>query len=132
MDRSLLRRQDDAPTSTAEPRLMLLETLREYGLERLAEAGEEDAARNRHAAHFLALAEAAESALQRPDGADWRERLEREHDNLRAALGWLLGRGEGERALRLTGALWHFWLGARPPERGPLAARGAGRRRGER
>src|SRR5205823_3459385 len=78
--------------------------------------GEGDAARERHAAHYLALAEAAEAALSGPEGLAWRARLAREHDNLRAALGWLLGRGEGERAVRLAGALARFWS-----ERGHLS-----------
>ena len=104
------------PADDAEPRLTCLETIREYGLERLEERGEGEAARERHAAYYLALAEAADAALSGPDGVAWRARLAREHDNLRAALGWVLGRGEGARALRLAGALARFWS-----ERGHLS-----------
>jgi predicted ATPase/transcriptional regulator with XRE-family HTH domain len=115
-DRSLLRREDGRSEGGAEPRLTLLETIREYGLERLEEHGEGEAARERHAAHYLALAEAADSALSGPAGLAWRTRLAREHDNLRAALGWMLGSGEGARALRLATALSRFWS-----ERGHLS-----------
>jgi len=116
VDRSLLRRDDREDEAGAEPRLIFLETIREFGLERLEECGEGGAARERHAAYCLALAEAAESALIGPDGFAWRARLAREHDNLRAALGWLLERGDGARALRLAGALAGFWS-----ERGHLS-----------
>ena len=116
VDRSLLRRADSDQEGSVELRLTILETIREYGLERLEEHGEEEAARERHAAHYLALAEAAELAMGGPDGRAWRVRLAREHDNLRAALGWLLGRGEGTPALQLAGALARFWS-----ERGHLS-----------
>ena len=97
-----------------EPRLVMLETLREYGLERLASHGEEGATRRAHAMYYLRLSEEAE---QNPLGAEhtvWLERLEREHDNLRAALRWSLEQGEAghnmELALRLGGALKLFWI----------------------
>jgi predicted ATPase/transcriptional regulator with XRE-family HTH domain len=109
VDMSLLRSEGEVHAGLAEPRLVMLETLHEYGLEQLAAHGEGNTARDRHAAHYLALAEAAEPALAGPDGPVWLTRLERAHDNLRAALAWLLGRGEAERALRLAGALWRFW-----------------------
>src|SRR5262249_49627885 len=83
-DKSLLR-QDDPD---GEPRLRMLETILEYGLERLVERGESDRARQQHAAHFLALAEQAEPGLWSAGQAVWLERLETEHDNLRAALDW--------------------------------------------
>jgi DNA-binding CsgD family transcriptional regulator len=103
--KSLLRRE---PSAEGE-RFRMLETIREYASERLAEAGEAEDAATRHAAFFLAFAEAAEPELTRPGQADWLERLEREHDNLRAALDWLLVRGHAEQALRLGAALWRFW-----------------------
>jgi predicted ATPase len=81
----------------------MLETVREYALERLTQRGEAAAARRRHADHFLALADATGT-----DTAGF-DRLEREHDNLRAALRWYLHADEGERALRLGCRLWTFW-----------------------
>jgi len=90
-------------------RYRLLETVRQYGWERLEEAGEAAAARRRHAAHFLALAEEAEPALTGPDQGRWLQRLDREYDNLRAALRWARDGGEQEGGLRLAAALWRFW-----------------------
>ncbi|HET8627375.1 MAG TPA: diguanylate cyclase [Thermomicrobiales bacterium] len=102
LDQSLLRRVEGAG---AEPRYAMLETIREYALERLTASGEEVDARERHAGYFLALAERAAAA---PD--TWRERLDAEHDNLRAALDWLLRRSADPAAgLRLAGALAPFW-----------------------
>jgi len=96
-----------------EPRLMMLETIREFGLEALAKSGEMEAARQAHTAYYLRLAEEAEPELKGPHQAAWFERLERELDNLRAALNWLLERGEArersEMALRLGASLWYFW-----------------------
>lgn len=108
LNRNLLRAQDAEPGST-EPRFTLLETLREYGLEQLADSGAIEQARQQHAAYFLALAERAASELTGRAGTTWRARLEREHENLRAALGWVVAQHDHERALRLTGALWRFW-----------------------
>ena len=87
----------------------MLETIRAYAQERLTASAETAAARDAHAAYFLALAEAAEPRLHGPEQLAWLERLETEHDNLRAALAWTLERGENETALRLTGALGEFW-----------------------
>jgi predicted ATPase len=109
LDRSLLRRQEESSTGTEPPRLVMLETLREYGLEQLEASGEAETLRHRHAAHYLALAEAAEPELNGPHGREWGVRLEREHDNLRAALRWVLDSGNGQTGLRLVGALWRFW-----------------------
>ncbi len=96
-----------------EPRLVMLETIREYGLECLESARETETTHQAHAAYYLALAEEAALELQGPQQAAWLEQLELEHDNLRAALGWFLERnGDGssrEMALRLGGALWKFW-----------------------
>ena len=97
----------------AEPRFVMLETIREYGLEMLASGGEAQATRQAHAAYYLALAEQAESGLLGPQQITWFQQLEREHDNLRTALSWFLEQGShepsGELALRLSGALWRFW-----------------------
>ncbi|MGO8948022.1 MAG: helix-turn-helix transcriptional regulator [Ktedonobacterales bacterium] len=96
----------------AEPAFGMLETVRAYAEERLAAAGELETARRAHASSFLALAERAEPELRGRDQRAWFFRLEREHDNLRAALRWLLDQddaAERARALRLAGALGWFW-----------------------
>jgi tetratricopeptide (TPR) repeat protein len=91
-------------------RFRMLETIRAYALERLAERGEADEFRRRHAEHFADLAEDAEMRVLRgADQADWIERIETEHDNLRAALGWTHEAGETELELRIAGALRGFW-----------------------
>jgi DNA-binding CsgD family transcriptional regulator len=90
-------------------RYRLLEPVRQYALEKLEESGEGDAARRAHAEYFLALAEEAEPELFGPRDVEWFDRLEEEHDNLRAALSWALERAEAELGLRLGGALQLFW-----------------------
>jgi non-specific serine/threonine protein kinase len=92
-----------------EPRLVLLETIREYALERLEAAGETEAVRRRHALWFRDLAEQAAPELQGPHLLAWLDRLEREHANLRAAVRWCQAQGEVELGLRLAGALREFW-----------------------
>ena len=87
-----------------------METTREYALEQLQTSGEAPAARCRAAAHFLALAEAAEPHLTGPEQTVWLDRLEAEHDNLRAALGWSVEADEVETGLRLATALTLFWF----------------------
>ncbi len=91
-------------------RFRMLETIREYALERLEERGEAEELRCRHAEYFLVLAEEAEPQLRGPQELDWLDRLEEEHNNLRAALRWSLDRGEAETPLRLAAALGGFWL----------------------
>ena len=97
----------------AEGRYRLLETIRLYARQRLVEAGESHAVWDRHLAFFLALAERAEPELAAADGPVWLDRLEREHDNLRAALQWADTTGASESALRLVTALALFfeWRG---------------------
>jgi predicted ATPase/serine/threonine protein kinase/DNA-binding CsgD family transcriptional regulator len=111
IDKSLLQQTEQ---EGEELRLALLETIREYGLEALEASGEMEVTRQAHAAHYLRLVELAEQAFDGPQQAAWLERLEREHDNLRAALRWSLERGEAgqsmELAMRLGSALWLFWL----------------------
>ncbi|MDP9370305.1 MAG: tetratricopeptide repeat protein [Chloroflexota bacterium] len=106
VDKSLLQQTEEAD---GQPRFGMLETIREYGLERLWEADEAEEVRARHAAHYLTLAEQAEPELTGPEQATWLERLEANHDNLRAALGWSDEAGETETGLRLAGALRRFW-----------------------
>jgi predicted ATPase len=92
-----------------EARYRLLETVRQYGREKLSDLGEEGQLRERHAGYCLKLAEVAEPELKGEGQVAWLERLEREQDNLGAAMRWLLERGESEEAARLGWALWLFW-----------------------
>jgi predicted ATPase/class 3 adenylate cyclase len=103
VDKSLLRFN--------EGRYWMLETIREYGSECLEASGEGEEFRRRHAEHFLALAEEAYPNLTGSPKA-WLERLEAEHDNIRAALDRLEAAGETQLVLRLSGALWKFWYQA--------------------
>ena len=95
--------------SEGEPRFGMLETMRQYALERLAERGDGEAVRRRHAGFYLRLAEEAEPALLGPDQMRWARRLDSERGNLRAALNWAAESGESEVGLRTAGALWRFW-----------------------
>lgn len=90
-------------------RYRLLETLREYGWEQLLESGETEETQRKHAVYFVDLSEEAEPELTGPQQASWLERLEQEHDNLRAALRWSAESEDAETGLRLGGALWRFW-----------------------
>jgi predicted ATPase/DNA-binding CsgD family transcriptional regulator len=92
-----------------EPRFAMLDTIREFGVERLDAAGEGEAARRTHAGYFLAVAEQAEAALRGPDQASWMRRLEADYHNFNAALAWSLAAGETAGALRTGAALWRFW-----------------------
>lgn len=91
-------------------RYRMLETIRAYGLEQLLVRGEEAAVRAAHGRYYLALAEAASAQMHGPDQPDWLERLERDHDNLRATLRWAADSGETDIALRLGRALTLFWF----------------------
>jgi predicted ATPase/class 3 adenylate cyclase len=91
-----------------EPRFTMLETIREYGLEQLAQSGEEEATRRAHTEFFLTLVEEAESKLTSPEQLVWLERLEAEHDNLLAALNWALV-SDAQKALQLAVGLAWFW-----------------------
>jgi non-specific serine/threonine protein kinase len=93
----------------AEPRLSMLETIGEYALEQLAARGEEELLRARHAAYYLHVAESAQPKLDSAEQAVWLERLEAEHDNLRAALSWALDGGEAALAVSLGAVPWRFW-----------------------
>jgi tetratricopeptide (TPR) repeat protein len=106
LDKNLLQQREQ---EAHEPRLLMLETIREYGLERLAASGDMEVTRRAHANYYLRLAEEVEPKLYGSEQQVWFDRLEQEHENLRAALQWLLERKEAERALRLCGALCWFW-----------------------
>ncbi len=106
VDRSLLVVQD---VSQGSRRYRMLETIREFAAQRLAEAGEDDLIHTRHRNHFLAVAEAAEPELLGPDEDRWRARLTAEQDNLRAALAWSRDHGDSEALARMVAALWWFW-----------------------
>ncbi len=106
VDKSLLQQEEQAD---GEPRFLMMETIREYALERLAASGEAEAMRQQHATFFLQLAEEADPKVRSTEQATWYRRLEVEHDNLRAALHWTLEHQEVEIGLRLAGALWAFW-----------------------
>jgi len=114
LDKSLLQQTEQ---EGQEPRLVMLETIREYGLEQMLVHGEMETVRQGHAEYYLRLSEQAEPELVGPGQAMWLERLEQEHENLRAVMQWSLEQAEGERgdawtreiALRLGGALRQFW-----------------------
>jgi non-specific serine/threonine protein kinase len=93
----------------ADARYRLLETIRQYAGEKLLAAGEAEAVRDRHRDWYLELAEQAKPELIGPNQVAWLDRLERERDNLRAALEWALERGEADQALRLAAAVWRLW-----------------------
>ncbi len=92
-----------------DPRYRMLETLREYGAERLAAAGEVAAVKRAHALHFLALAEEADPHLRGPDQLEWYAKLTAERDNLIAALRFAVDTGDADTATRLGAALAWFW-----------------------
>jgi predicted ATPase/DNA-binding CsgD family transcriptional regulator len=91
-------------------RYRLLDSIRQYALEKLEQSGEAEDVMQAHAEYFLALAEEAEPELIGPREAEWFERLEEELDNFRAALSWASEYGEAELGLRLAGSLMSFWL----------------------
>ncbi|GII30851.1 BTAD domain-containing putative transcriptional regulator [Planotetraspora mira] len=104
VDKSLVEVTDDG-------RYRMLETIRAYALERLAEAGESGEFHRRHARHFLALAEEAEPHLRAAGQLEWIARLGAEQDNLHAALRWAIDSGDVEISLRLCGELsWYWWV----------------------
>jgi predicted ATPase len=92
-----------------EVRYRLLETIRQYAERKRLDAGEEAAVGARHRDWYLELAERADEPVHGPEQRRWLERLERDHDNLRAALGWCLGAGQAEPGLRMASALFFFW-----------------------
>jgi predicted ATPase/DNA-binding XRE family transcriptional regulator len=102
-----------APGPDGSERFGQLETLREYAAGRVAARrdGSVEALGARHLAYFVDVAERAGQALRGPEELAWLDRLDRDHDNLRAALGWAAARDDGlEHALRLAGGIWRFWM----------------------
>ena len=110
VDQSLVQRIEDV---NGEPRFTMLETVREYALERLDASGELSEVRQRHADHFTELAEKAELQLTSAQRKPWLAQLQAEHNNLRAALSWLIReRADAAGSLRLAGALpWMWYFG---------------------
>ena len=105
VDKSLVQVSEQG----GEARYRLLETVRQYAREKLEDSGEEPAVKRRHAGFFLEFAERVEPKINGKDREFWLERLDAEHDNLRAALVWRWEEAEGETALRLSGVLSWFW-----------------------
>jgi predicted ATPase len=105
VDSSLVQPQ----TRDGEPRFGLLQTIREYALERLRDGADWGEAHDRHAAYFRALAEPAPAELQGPGQLAWLDRLETEHGNLGAAMSWLVEQDQLEPAIQLSWATWRFW-----------------------
>ncbi len=106
VNQSLIQRGPDIET---EPRFTMLETIREYGLERLRDQGEMTATRETHAWYFLGQAEAAARDAGGASDSGWMRRLTTERSNLLAALDWLGKAGHADAVLQMTGALWHYW-----------------------
>lgn len=105
VDQSIVRLDESAE----EPRFTMLETIREYAAEMLAVRGEMEMIADRHAAAMLELAQQAAPELAGAAQRMWLDRLEREHDNMRAALDWSAGKPDPVVATRLASALWRFW-----------------------
>jgi predicted ATPase/DNA-binding winged helix-turn-helix (wHTH) protein len=106
VDKSLVQQSDQG---NDEPRFGMLETIREYCLERLGDSGEEQATRRAHAAYCLVLAEEGNPDLAETERAAWLARCDIEHDNFRAALDWLFQTSDVEWSFRLCVALFRFW-----------------------
>ena len=94
----------------AEARYRMLDTIRQYARLKNLEAGEAEGLHTRHLHYILRLVEGAESGLRGHEQPRWLDRLEAEHDNLRAALDWSQASGDTEAGLRLVGGLFRFWL----------------------
>jgi predicted ATPase/class 3 adenylate cyclase len=110
VEMSLVRMDETA----SEPRFRMFETIREYAIDRLTEAGEDAAIRERHAAFYLDFAEAAEPELVRANQAAWLDRLATDGPSITAALGWLLDQNRIEEGLRLSVAMRFYWLRRAP------------------
>jgi predicted ATPase len=105
VEQSLVTMQSDAGAG----RYTVLEPVRQYALEKLTEAAELDDTRRRHAAYFLEAAERAAPQLRGAQQVEWLGRVQRDHDNIRAAMVWALSVRDDDLAVRLAWALWFFW-----------------------
>jgi predicted ATPase len=106
VEKNLVRQKEDPD---GEPRYWMLETIREYGLDQQANLREAQELRGRHADYFVEIAERTRKPISGVEQAAWFARLEDEHDNLRAAVSWLLAQRNGEQAIRAVSGLWIFW-----------------------
>jgi tetratricopeptide (TPR) repeat protein len=106
VDKSLVQQADPAK---GESRFVMLETIREYALEKLAASREEAPTKRAHAAYCLVLAEEEATEPSGAEAAEWLQRFASEHDNFRAALEWLTETGDAEWGLRLGTALFRYW-----------------------
>jgi predicted ATPase/class 3 adenylate cyclase/DNA-binding CsgD family transcriptional regulator len=122
IDKSLLQQTEQ---EGGEPRLVMLETIREYGQEVFAASGEVEVIQRAHAAYYLALVkDAAHRPTHAGKGRSWLEQLQREHENLRVALEWLVEHEEQEAVLQESGTLcWFWWAGGHLSEGQALLAR---------
>jgi predicted ATPase/class 3 adenylate cyclase len=109
VDKNLVRRVDMTDGTEGEPRFAMLETIREYSVERLSASGEESVIRRRHAEHWIAVAAAASEVTFGAVQFAPVRRLEPDHDNFRSALAWVLETRDAELGLRLGAALRYFW-----------------------
>jgi len=105
IDQSLLRQEE----VRGESHFRMLETIREFAAERLEARGERAELRRRHAAAYTALAERAAPHFLARTRLEWLDRIELEHENLRAAIAWSLEEKDADTSLRLGASLWRFW-----------------------
>jgi predicted ATPase/class 3 adenylate cyclase len=106
VEKSLVRQGEGVG---GEPRFRMLETIREFAAEQAAASGRREALRAAHAAAFLELAETAGPMAMSSEKRHWLDRLEEEHDNLRAAMSWAVETGDAATALTIGARLWRFW-----------------------
>ncbi|HET9848234.1 MAG TPA: tetratricopeptide repeat protein [Candidatus Dormibacteraeota bacterium] len=104
-DQSLLRRLPDY----SEPRFLMLQTIREFAADRLTEVGESERIQRRHLEAFTALARESQAHLFGAEGREWLDRLEIDHDNVRAALEWAIAAGDARAAMELAASFWRYW-----------------------
>ena len=107
--KSLLRREEVHGEEATDQRFMMLETIREYALERLVASGEVDVVGRRHATFFADFVDARGGRIEGPDTLTVLAQFDAEHPNLRAAVAWAVDHGDAETAVRLAAGLWKFW-----------------------